>query len=543
MRLLALLAPQLAVLLHGEKVLLLRHILQAPERQSPFPHTSLDGSCSLRHGAAGRRSDSPCLARQSVEAALLRRHLYDKRLTRRPAAPRHIAQIVAEHLRELFRRHLARTSRRIAVAVRLSGIRAQQKTQQKRCKIARRNAVVFQQAIAQFSRTDLPSRRKTLGNALFQIRLHDGDGKPAHILPAPILLDIPNIRQHAPLRILDRALHIARERGKRRLLQSVRLIVAFRRHLLQIECMGLSAQHDRLQDLGRLACPRELDALGLLCRIDDEASVVNAILPLLFKNLLRLPHLLLRCRSIVPLIVGCHRGKIHISLESVVSQRRSQSVEENDMTIAVVPHRLLDLGAKSRRFLLVLGEGKQRLELPGFLRCHIADGTRERIDRRRLHNTQSVQKARLQPLGLQRQQFAQAAVLHELVRLRRLSQFLLVLLDLPLIAAEHRQIIRRLALLTRRHDQYAALLQGMRSRAHAVHEGIVPLEHIGKVAIRRLQKLDIAAKLLLHGEQDQDGLEHRLLLLAQICLLLVRIENHADMCRQVRLAAHIKEIP
>ena len=307
--------------------------------------------------------------------------------------------------------------------------------------------------------------------------------------------------------------------------------------------MGLSAQHDRLQDLGRLACPRELDALGLLCRIDGEASVVNAILPLLFKDMLRLPRLLLRRRSIVPLIVGCHRGKIHISLERVLSQRRSQSVDENDMTIALVPRRLLDLTAKSRRFLIILGEGEQRLELPRLLRRHIANGTRERIDRRRLHSAQSVQEAWLQPLGLQRQQLAQAAVLHELVRLRRLPQILLFLLDLPLIAAEHRQIIRRLALLTRRHDQYAALLQGMRSRAHAVHEGIVPLEHIGKVAIRRLQKLDIAAQLLLHGEQDQDGLEHRLLLLTQIRLLLVRIEDHADMCRQVRLAAHIKEIP
>ena len=83
----------------------------------------------------------------------------------------------------------------------------------------------------------------------------------------------------------------------------------------------------------------------------------------------------------------------------------------------------------------------------------------------------------------------------------------------------------------------------MRSRAHTVHEGIVPLEHIGKVALRRLQKLDIAAKLLLYSEQDQDSLEHRLLLLAQILLLLVCIENHADMRRQVRFAAHIKEIP
>ena len=246
MRLLALLAPQFAVLLHGEKVLLIRHILQAPERQSPFLHTVLDGSRSLRHRAAGRRRDSPSLARQCVEAALLRRHLHDERFARLPATFCHIAQIVAEHLRELFCRHLARTSRRIAVAVRLSGIRAQQEAQQERRKIARWNAIVLQQAVAQLSRTDLPSRRKALGNALFQIRLHDRDGKPAHILSAPILLDIPNIRQHALLRIFDRALHIARERGKRRLLQGVRLIVAFRCPLLQIERMGLSAQHDRL---------------------------------------------------------------------------------------------------------------------------------------------------------------------------------------------------------------------------------------------------------------------------------------------------------
>ena len=127
------------------------------------------------------------------------------------------------------------------------------------------------------------------------------------------------------------------------------------------------------------------------------------------------------------------------------------------MTIALVPCRLLDLAAKSRRFLIILSENEQRLELPRLLWRHIADGTRERINRRRLHRTQSIQEARLQPLRLQRQQLAQAAVLHELVRLR-LPQILLFLLDLPLIAAEHRQIIRRLALLTRRHDQYAALL-------------------------------------------------------------------------------------
>ena len=58
-----------------------------------------------------------------------------------------------------------------------------------------------------------------------------------------------------------------------------------------------------------------------------------------------------------------------------------------------------------------------------------------------------------------------------------------------------------------------------------------------------MQKFDAAAQLLIHREQDQNRLEYRLLLLTQILLLLIGVQNHADMGCQICLSAHIEEIP
>ena len=129
------------------------------------------------------------------------------------------------------------------------------------------------------------------------------------------------------------------------------------------------------------------------------------------------------------------------------------------MPILRITRCVLDLGTESSRLHIVLGEGKDGLKTPRLLRLlHPIDNTGKVIGRHRLDAAETAQEAWLQPLRLECQDLAQITRLHQLIRLR-LAQPLLVLLDLPLIAAEQCQLIRRFSLLTRSLDQDALCLE------------------------------------------------------------------------------------
>ena len=253
--------------------------------------------------------------------------------------------------------------------------------------------------------------------------------------------------------------------------------------------------------------------------------------------------LLIGRRPIIPLIVFRHCGVFYIFLEIIYSKRRAQCIDKNDMPIFRITHRSLDLSAERSRLHIVLGKGKDGLKTPCLrLRLHPVDDTCKVIRRHRLYRIETIQKTRLQALRLERQDLAQISRLHQLIRLR-LAQTLLVLLDLPLIAAEQCQIIRRPSLLTRCLDQNPLCLERLCDCGSTRAQIIIPLKHIGEILIRRVQEFDAAAQLLIHREQDQNRLEYRLLFLTQILLLLIGVQNHADMGCKICLSTHIEEIP
>ena len=212
------------------------------------------------------------------------------------------------------------------------------------------------------------------------------------------------------------------------------------------------------------------------------------------------------------------------------------------MRIARVLRRRLELRAQLRRLLLILCKRDHRRNAPLLLGdAHPVDRARKVIRRHRHECLLAIQIARLQPLGAQREESAQLPRLHELIRVR-LSQLLLVLLDLALIAAELRERILRRPLRARYLDEDAVLLQLLRDGDSPLFERI-SLEHIGEILIRHLQQFDAAAQLLIHGEEDEDRLQHALLIRAQLRLLLIGIEHHADVRHQICSAAHIEKIP
>ena len=281
----------------------------------------------------------------------------------------------------------------------------------------------------------------------------------------------------------------------------------------------------------------------MLFRIEDKTTVVDTVLPALLQHSICMSCLLLRLHPVVALIVFRHRGVFHIVLEIIRSQRRAQRINKNDMPIFRISHRSLDLSAERSRLHIVLGKGKDGLKFPCLrLRLHPVDDTGKVIRRHRLYRVETIQKTRLQALRLERQDLAQISRLHQLIRLR-LAQTLLVLLDLPLIAAEQCQLIRRPSLLTRRLDQNPLRLERLCDRGGTRAQIIIPLKHIGEILICRVQEFDAAAQLLIHREQDQNRLEYRLLFLTQTLLLLIGVQNHADMGCKICLSTHIEEIP
>ena len=383
---------------------------------------------------------------------------------------------------------------------------------------------------------------KHLPDIRIQRLSHPRDGEILCPRALCVVGHIPHSRQYALLCILDGSRDLPRQPRKRGWLQRIGLIVALRRVRIEIKCLGIPPQHHLLQHIRHAIAVRTGHPIGRLRRIDIEPPRIDAVFPLLCEHLIRFARPLLRLLAVISLIVARHRRAVDILRERLRAERRRERIDKNDMRIARVLRRRLELRAQLRRFLLILCERDHRRYAPLLLGdAHPVDRPRNVIHRHRRECLLGIQIARLQPLGSQREESAQLPRLHELIRVR-LSQLLLVLLDLALIAAELRERILRRALRARYLDEDAVLLQLLRDGDSPLFERI-SLEHIGEILIRHLQQFDAAAQLLIHGEEDEDRLQHALRIRAQLRLLLIGIEHHADVRHQICSAAHIEKIP